>query len=201
MATCYFYNAVTGETTYRAPTNPTRDGFPVHIVKREELTKVTILLTLAWDARREQKYTTLARRVARIFWWGGGANFSKLTFMFLISFLSIVLIWFVIILCCSIQLLRQQSNSAPKGAREKLDVFCQRIELLNWHLFKVKKSDPDVTRTRNLPIWSRMRYHCATESIYASRFQAINCKLKNTKVFDWINERGIRNKSKCSIMF
>ena len=26
-------------------------------------------------------------------------------------------------------------------------------------------NDPDVTRTRNLLIWSQARYHCATESI------------------------------------
>ena len=39
----YFFNAVTGETVHRAPTNPTKDGLPVHIVKQEELAKVTFI--------------------------------------------------------------------------------------------------------------------------------------------------------------
>ena len=40
MEVSYFFNTITGETVYHAPTNPTKDGLPVHIVKHEELAKV-----------------------------------------------------------------------------------------------------------------------------------------------------------------
>ena len=33
------------------------------------------------------------------------------------------------------------------------------------------KSDPDVTRTRSLLIWSQTRYHCATESTDSTRIE------------------------------
>lgn len=36
----YFYNPITGDTTYRQPESITKDGRPVHVVKQDELAKV-----------------------------------------------------------------------------------------------------------------------------------------------------------------
>ena len=47
MEVSYFFNAVTGETVHRAPTNPTKEGFPVHIMKHEDLAKVFAFILLA----------------------------------------------------------------------------------------------------------------------------------------------------------
>ena len=52
-------------------------------------------------------------------------------------------------------------NSGSKDIRFKvpLETSSKHIKLLEGPTF-----DPDVTRTRNLLIWSQARYHCATES-------------------------------------
>ena len=36
----YFFNAITGDTTYNRPVNPNKEGGPVHIVRQEELSRV-----------------------------------------------------------------------------------------------------------------------------------------------------------------
>ena len=38
----YFYNAITGETMYNPPNNPTKEGQPVHILTQDDLVKVCI---------------------------------------------------------------------------------------------------------------------------------------------------------------
>jgi hypothetical protein len=42
-----------------------------------------------------------------------------------------------------------------------------KIGFVDWMWFTATKRnfDPDVTRTRNLLIWSQTRYHCATEPL------------------------------------
>ena len=42
VTTKYFYNAITGEMLLSAPTNPTKDGAPVHIVMQEDLAQVRV---------------------------------------------------------------------------------------------------------------------------------------------------------------
>ena len=53
----------------------------------------------------------------------------------------------------------------------------KKMRFHNWFwmglTFHGQKFDHDVTRTRNLSIWSRTRYHCATQS-YEISFYYLN---------------------------